>query len=35
MRNVATASLRELTRRLLASQEVANGEASLLESVVR
>lgn len=35
MRNVATESLRELTRRLLASREVANGEARLLESVVR
>lgn len=35
MRNVATESLRELTRRLLASREVANGEERLLESVVR
>lgn len=34
-RNVASASLRELTRRLLAVREVANGEVRLLEEVAR
>ena len=35
MRNVAGASLREMTRRLLALRELGNGEVRLLESVVR
>lgn len=35
MRNLAGASLLEMTRRLLALRELGNGEVSLLESVVR